>query len=222
LQEAYFGIETDLKWYRRRLPDNSKGSRELPALCSVWVRLLAPFIPFTGEHLWKELAGEGLVSFAPWPVAEKNLVNTRIELAEELLSRTVEDIESIMKLIQITPKSVTISIAPAWKQEIFLMIAKAPDRNTVIKEIMKDAAMRKRGREATDAAKQCTTLIHRLPPHVVDPLTRDPVNELEVFRAAKDFLEKEFGVPVHVTLAESSEHAKAATALPFKPAIVIE
>src|SRR5665647_2066400 len=222
LQEAYFGIETDLKWYRRRLPGNSDGSRELHTLCSVWVRLLAPFIPFTGEHLWKKLAGEGLVSFAPWPVTDTKLVNIRIELAEELLSRTVEDIESIMKLIQISPKSITISVAPAWKQEIFLFIAKSPDRNTVIREIMKDDAMRKRGKDVTDAAKQCTTLIHRLPPQVVGHLAKEPVNELAVFQAAKSFLEKEFGVPVHVTQAESSEHAKAATALPFKPAIVIE
>jgi leucyl-tRNA synthetase len=222
LQEAYFGIETDLKWYRRRLADNSDGSRELHTLCSVWIRLLAPFIPFTGEHLWKSIVGEGLVSFAPWPVANKKLINTRIELAEELIFRTVEDIESIRKLIQMTPNSITISIAPAWKHEIFLLIAKSNERNTVIKEIMKDDAMRKRGKEATDAAKQCTTLIHRLPPHVVEHLAREPINEIAVFEAAKIFLEKEFGVPVHITDAESSEHAKAATALPFKPAIIIE
>jgi leucyl-tRNA synthetase len=222
LQEAYFGIETDLKWYRRRLPENSDGSQELHTLGSVWVRLLAPFIPFTGEHLGKQLAGEGLVSFASWPVADKKLVNTRIELAEELLTRTVEDIESIMKLIQITPKSITISIAPAWKYEVFLTIARAQDKNTVIKEIMKDEMMRKRGKAATDAAKQCTTLIHRLPPYVIEPLTRESIDEMNIFEEAKGFLEKEFGVPVHVTSAESSEHSKSATALPFKPAIVIE
>jgi len=39
---------------------------------------------------------------------------------------------------------------------------------------------------------------------------------------AKTFLEEEFGVPVYVTAAEESGHTKAATALPFKPAIVIE
>ncbi|MDD1696047.1 MAG: leucine--tRNA ligase [Methanoregula sp.] len=222
LQEAYFGIENDLKWYRRRLPENNDGSRELHTLCSAWVRLLAPFIPFTAEHLWKQLAGEGLVSFAPWPVADTRHVYTRIELAEELLARTVEDIESIMKLIQITPKSITISVAPAWKNEIFLLIARAQDRNTVIREIMKDEAMRKRGKAATDAAKQCTTLIHRLPPHVIEPLIREPINEMDIFEEARGFLEKEFGVAVHVTAAESSDHAKAATALPFKPAIVIE
>ena len=103
-----------------------------------------------------------------------------------------------------------------------MIIAKSSDRNTVIKEIMKDDAMRRRGKEATDAAKQCTTLIHRLPPHVVEPLVNDPINEIAVFEAAKIFLEKEFGVPVHITEAESSELAKAATTLPFKPAIIIE
>jgi leucyl-tRNA synthetase len=87
---------------------------------------------------------------------------------------------------------------------------------------MKDDEMRRRGKEVTDAAKQCTTLIHRLPPHVVEPLAREPINEIAVFEAAKIFLEKEFGVQVHITDAESSEHTKAATALPFKPAIIIE
>ena len=222
LQEAYFGIETDLKWYRRRLPEGNDGSRELHTLCSAWVRLLAPFIPFTGEHLWKELAGEGLVSFAAWPVADEKLVNEKIELAEELLSRTVEDIESIKKLIQITPKSITIALAPEWKHEVFRTIARASDRNTVIKEIMKDDAMRRRGKDATDAAKQCTTLIHRLPPQVVGPLVREPISEQAVFESARAFLEQEFGVPVHVTEAETSGHVKALTALPFKPAIIIE
>jgi leucyl-tRNA synthetase len=222
LQEAYFGIETDLKWYRRRLPENCDGSRELHTLCSVWIRLLSPFIPFTGEHLWKDMAGEGLVSFAPWPVADQKLVSPRVELSEELLSRTVEDIESIMKLIQITPKAITIALAPEWKHDIFRTIAKSSDRNTVIKEIMKDDSMKKRGKDATDAARQCTTLIHRLPPQVVAPLADDPINEHAVFEAAQAFLAHEFGVPVHITDSEESGHVKALTALPFKPAIIIE
>jgi leucyl-tRNA synthetase len=222
LQESYFGIESDLKWYRRRLNRDCDGSRGLHDLCSVWVRLLAPFIPFTAEHLWKELAGEGLVSFAPWPVADEKQVNVKAELAEELLARTVEDIESILKLIQLKPKAITIALAPDWKHDIFRTIASSADKNTVVKEIMKDPAMRKRGRAATDAAKQITTLIHRLPPYVVEPLVKDPIAEQHVFESAQSFLEQEFGVPVHVTGAEESELVKAATALPFKPAIIIE
>jgi leucyl-tRNA synthetase len=222
LQESYFGIESDLKWYRRRLGKDAAGSRELHTLCSVWTRLLAPFIPFTAETLWKEIGGEGLVSFADWPVANPQLMDEKAELAEELLLRTVEDIESILKLIQMKPTAITIALAPAWKHDIFRMTATAADKNTVVKEIMKDEAMRKRGKAATDAAKQVTTLIHRLPPYVVEPLARDPIDEKAVFEAAKNFLEAEFGVAVHIAMAEESGHTKAATALPFKPAIVIE
>jgi leucyl-tRNA synthetase len=140
----------------------------------------------------------------------------------ELLARTVEDIESILKLIQLKPKAITIALAPEWKHSIFATIATADDKNTVVREIMKNASMRKRGKEATDAAKQITTLIHRLPPYVVEPLARDPISERAVFESAKEFLEQEFGVPVHIVEAEASGHVKALTALPFKPAIVIE
>jgi len=222
LQEAYFGIESDLKWYRRRLEKDCDGSRGLHDLCSVWTRLLAPFIPFTAEHLWKELAGEGLISFAPWPVPDDKLVNAKAELAEELLARTVEDIESILKLIQLRPKAITIALAPDWKHDVFRTVASATDKGAVVKEIMKNPAMRKRGKTVTDAAKQITTLVHRLPPYVVGPLLKDPISEQDVFLAAKGFLGQEFGVPVHVVGAEESGHVKAATALPFKPAIIIE
>jgi leucyl-tRNA synthetase len=57
---------------------------------------------------------------------------------------------------------------------------------------------------------------------VVEPLARDPINEQDVFESAKSFLEQEFGVPVHIAMAEESELVKAATARPFKPAIIIE
>jgi leucyl-tRNA synthetase len=222
LQECYFGIESDMKWYRRRMPEGSNGSRMLRQLCSAWVRLLAPFIPFTCERLWEDIGARGLVSFADWPVPDESLFNPRIELAEELLLRTVEDIGSIRKLIQITPRSITISLAPQWKHEIFGIISRAPDKNLAIRDIMKDEGMRRRGKDATDTARQCTNLIHKLPPQIVTQIATGGLNERAVFESAKTFLEREFDVSIHITDAESAGHAKAKTALPFKPAIVIE
>ena len=222
LQEAFFGIESDLKWYRRRLPVGSAGSLYLRELCSVWVRLLAPVIPFTCEYLWKELGGDGLVSYAPWPGADPAAVDSRLELAEELLARTVEDIESILKIIQIAPSGITIYTAPSWKKRVFSAVAAAENRNTVVREIMKDEEMRKRGKEVTDTVRQCTTLIHRLPPQIVTQLIEDLPDEGAIFSAASGFLSKEFSVPVSVRDAGESSHTKAFQALPFKPAIVIE
>ena len=222
LQEAFNGIEADLKWYRRRLPEDSPGHAPLRDLCSVWVRLMAPVIPNTAERLWSDLGGKGLVSFAEWPVPDTSCVETKLELSEELLSRTVEDVESIMKLIQITPSSLTICVAPSWKHEVFRTIARSEDRGQVVREIMKDETMRVRGKEATDATKHCTTLIHRLPPQIVDALVSEDLDELKIFWEAKEFLEKEFGLKVNVFPADPDVHAKAAMALPFKPAIIIE
>jgi leucyl-tRNA synthetase len=47
-------------------------------------------------------------------------------------------------------------------------------------------------------------------------------NEHAIFSEASEFLAREFSVQVIVRDASESLHAKAATALPFKPAIVIE
>lgn len=222
LQEAFFAIESDLKWYRRRLPENAAGGSAFRELSSAWVRLLAPVIPFTCERLWKDMGGEGLVSFAPWPVADDTKTDPDLELAEELLLRTVEDIESIRKIIQITPASITLCVAPSWKRTIFAAVAAAPDRNAVIRDIMKDEQMRKRGKEATDTTRQCITLVHRLPPAIVRQFLEGKVDEMEVFRNAKEFLERECSAPVNVVDAGECPHPRAAAALPLKPAIVIE
>lgn len=223
LQEAFFGIESDLKWYRRRLPPGTRGGEVMRECCSIWTKLLAPFIPYTCEKIWQEHhTGEGLVSTAPWPEADVGKIDAVRELVEEILSRTVDDIESILRLIRMKASTVYIITAPAWKYEIFRKTAMADDKNTVIREIMKDETMRQRGKLAADATGQITTMIRRLPPRIVDDLlTHDP-DEKAIFEEAKQFLEEAFDVKVVCLPAEESAHSKAAGALPFKPAIVIE
>ncbi len=223
LQEGFFGLESDLKWYRRRLGGELTGGKEtIRELCSVWTRLVAPIIPFTAEELWHDLGKEGLVSFAPWPVSVDSKVNIEIEVAEELLQRTVEDIESIIRILQITPKKVIISVSPIWKWDIFLMAAQADDRQNIIREIMKNENIRSRGKLGADAVKQCITHIHRLPPEVVRRIVQAAPDELAVFNEAKDFISKEFSLPVEVVEADACSHERAGGALPFKPAIIIE
>jgi leucyl-tRNA synthetase len=222
LQEAWFGIEADLKWYRRRSPDGNLKGSAVRDLCSAWVRLLAPFIPYTCEDLWQAIGGKGPVAFAPWPVPQEALVDRKSELAEELLLRTVEDVEAIRKLLPMTPKAVVLITAPAWKWDVFRTIAGAAEKKDATRLVMQDASMRKRGKAAADAVKQITALIHRFPPELVRDLSAGSVDEKAIFTAALPFLEKEFGVPVRVVMADDATHAKAVSALPFKPAIVLE
>jgi len=222
LQEAWFGIEADLKWYRRRSPDGTLKGDAIRDLCSAWVRLLAPFIPYTCEDLWEATGGKGPVAFAQWPVPDEKRSDRMSELAEELLLRTVEDVESIRKLLPMTPKAVVLITAPAWKWEIFRTIAGAAEKKDATRLVMQDAGMRKRGKASADAVKQITALIHRFPPELVRDLLAGAVDEAAVFGAALPFLEKEFGIPVRIIPAEEATQAKAGSALPFKPAIVLE
>jgi leucyl-tRNA synthetase len=87
---------------------------------------------------------------------------------------------------------------------------------------MKDTGMRRRGKEVPDTVRQCTTLIHKLPPHIISRLIQGMPDEELLFLNAAGFLEKEFGVPVTVRDAGESTHPKAVLALPFKPALVVE
>lgn len=222
LQEAFFGVESDLKWYKRRQNGQTSTGGALTEVASVWIRLMAPFIPFICETLWQERGSEGLVSFAGWPVPDKNALAPALELSEELLIRTVEDIESIMRLIQLKPEVINICVAPAWKKIVFSRIVRASDRNMALKELMSDEEMRARGKDAVDAAKQCTQLVHRLPPEVSRMQAEAPVDEMALFTEAKAFLEQEFGIEVRVLDSDSCQHQKSGLALPFKPAIIIE
>ena len=86
---------------------------------------------------------------------------------------------------------------------------------------MANEALRAKGKEATDAAQQTVKLVHSLAPELVSAIA-EGVDEVAVFTAAKEFIEKETGLTVEIVGAETSGHAKAKSALPFKPAIVVE
>jgi len=221
LQEAFHSVESDLRWYQKRSVNIGGSSGALKELANVWIRLLTPYTPFTCEELWNQIGENGLVSVSSWPVKDEHKIFPEIELAEELIMRTVEDIESIRKLIKIAPASITLYCAPEWKWHIFKIISQSKERVTAISEIMQNPKMRKKGKGVVNTSKQITTLIHRFPPQLVEQLQNNTINEISIFSDAKEFLEREFGVPVHILAAEASDHPKADSALPFKPAIII-
>ncbi|MBN1166635.1 MAG: leucine--tRNA ligase [Methanospirillaceae archaeon] len=223
LYEMFYAVEADLRWYRRRTGSiqGKDASKILGSFASVWLRLVAPIIPYTCEELYQETNEGRLVSTAPWPVVDTSAICTDAELGEELLARTVEDIESILRIIKIKPEELSICIAPEWKWKIFSQVAQSPQNKTLIKEIMQDETMKQRGKETIDTVKQCTSHLHRLPPDLVSSLVQSRLSEYDLFIAAKEFLEREFSLTVTVYKAGECHHSKAQSALPYKPAIII-
>src|SRR5690606_8390810 len=103
------------------------GRNRLRSVLGVWVRLMAPFTPHVCEEIWEEMtaggAGEapekgGYISLAPWPVAGPARVDPEAEMAEDLLERTLADVEEILRVTSKKPARITLFTTPAWKRAI--------------------------------------------------------------------------------------------------------
>lgn len=65
-----------------------------------FVKLLAVFAPHIAEEFWAKIKGKGLVSVSKWPTANEEKIDMKIEEAEKVLEKTVEDIKQILKLVK--------------------------------------------------------------------------------------------------------------------------
>ncbi len=218
LQAAFFEPWVDVKWYLRRAELNGAAMRKA---LSIWVRLVAPYAPSLCEDLWSELGNKGFVSLAPWPEADKALVDKAAEIAEELIMETTRDIESILQVTGIKPKRILIYVAPKWKVGVLNLANefKGEGIKRIMEEAMKRPEIRKEGKAA---AKYINDLMK-------DPSRIRPAGEIDEFASLKeaaDFLGKEFAAKVEVCSAEDAAAydplKKRGNAAPLKPAIYID
>ena len=120
LQSAFYLLFNDLRWYQRR-----GGKNQLRAVLSAWVRMMSPFTPHVCEELWAAGLGEGYASLAEWPVADESLIDEQAEKAEDLLERTLNDVQEIVNVTKAKPGKITLYTTPAWKQEMLRLAVEA-------------------------------------------------------------------------------------------------
>ncbi|MEM2906701.1 MAG: leucine--tRNA ligase [Candidatus Odinarchaeota archaeon] len=73
IQEGFFNLQNDLKWYLRRRVKPSKMFRKA---AEVMVKLVAPVLPHFSEELWSCWGKEGFISLAKWPEFDESKINT--------------------------------------------------------------------------------------------------------------------------------------------------
>jgi leucyl-tRNA synthetase len=207
--QIFYDVVSDLQWYAKR----RKGEANLHDFFASWVVLIAPFMPHYAEEYWELLGGRGFVSFAPFPVPDQSKIDDGIERGEELIRRVHGDIEKISLLINKKPAKVTVYVAGEWKRKLYAL-AKA---NPSFEAFMKAAAAEKLPmKEVQTIAKSLMKNVHSL----VLPLSA--AQELEALKDAEAFLSAEYSCPVEILPEERARHEKARSALPDKPAIVLE
>lgn len=219
VQNAFYHMINDLRWYQRR-----GGKNQLRSVLDVWVRLMVPFTPHVCEEIWEDMGNEGYVSRAQWPEADPELIDPEADMAEDLLGRTLGDVEEILRVTNRQPEKITLYTTPSWKRAMLkaaLGLKEAGDLN--VGSIMKTAmALPEVAAHKKVAPKYAQRLMKGAHALNSDPLSLD---ELETLSREKRYLEKTFGCPVEVYSADEPGEdpmGKSKNAEPGRPAIFIE
>ena len=230
LEIALFEVWNDFRWYIRR-----KGSIEAKILhdaLEMWLKLLAPFAPYTCEELWNLGGKKSFISLAEWPEAEKAKVDLLAEEQENLLVDLIEDTLNVLKATKITPSRVCYYIATGWKRKVFReVLKKAVAGEVKIKEIMdellKDNTLKGNMKAVASFVPRVLKAVNKLPNERKNKLLKVEIaGEKDFIKDASSFLEERFNAKVAVYSEDEKSRydpkQRAMLAIPFQPAIFIE
>jgi len=220
LQSAFYLLFNDLRWYQRR-----GGKNQLRAVLSAWVRMMSPFTPHICEEIWADL-GDGYASLAEWPAADAALIDERAEKAEDLLEKTLKDVQEILTITKSTPAKITLYAAPAWKKEMLRLALDCTQANegkldmgALMKQAMAMPAIAAHKKDAPKYAQKLAKAAHSLSAEALG------LDEFETLTREKAYLADAFGVPVEIFSADEAGEdpkGKSRQAEPGRPAIYIE
>ncbi|RZN36803.1 MAG: leucine--tRNA ligase [Methanosarcinales archaeon] len=209
LQNAFYLLMHDLKWYQRR-----GGVSSLKAVAHVWIRLMAPFMPHICEELWKGIGEDGFISLSEYPAPDPNLVDRCAERAEELVENTLDDIEEIIRVTSMKPERITLFTAPAWKNTVLkqALIASRSgklDMGALMKELMQDPEIKKHARDVPKFVQQLIKDVRTWDAAQVNNRL-EGLDERAVLSEALEFFERELGCAVAVLDADAIDATDAA------------
>jgi leucyl-tRNA synthetase len=230
LEVALFETWNDIRWYIQR--KGKASGKTLADAVKTWLRLLAPFAPFTCEELWSQSGESGFVSVAEWPRAEPERLDVEAEEQENFIVDLIGDTLNILKATKIAPKRVCVYTAAAWKWQVYLKILEKAvvgevKMNEVMKEMAADAELKPRMKEVADIVPRVIKVMMKLSgERKANLLKVGAVDEKEIVQDAVCFLKERLNAEVTVYSEEDAERydpkQRAGLALPCQPAIFIE
>ncbi len=230
---AFYILQQDLQWYMRRRGGGSKDPKTRSIIRYVLetiVKLMAPFAPHLCEEIWERYGKESFVSATPYPVADQSLVSEIDEIAEDLLKSLVCDTAEIIRVTGISPTRICYYTSPKWKWEIYLkalsVLESGVDPKSLIRELMRDPEIRKRGGDAAKFINAISSCALTLPKEDRKKILRNSgIEEGAFIFECIAFLSDYFKCKVEVQSADSPTYdpkGKAGQAAPLRPAIYVE
>jgi len=182
-------------------------------------QLMAPFTPHFAEEIWEKLGMKDFISVSEWPKYDESKIDLEAEAAEVLVDSTRKDIIQVMALASIKKtKKVQLFVADNWKFDLWKLVQKQMEKTRNPGDIIK-AAMKEFRHHGKDVAKIIPALVKD--PAKIPETVLTQKKELEALNEAVEVLKSEFG-EVIITKSEDSDEAKAKSAMPGKPAILLE
>ncbi len=230
---AFFILQQDLQWYIRRRADRCSDPRTRSIVKYVLraiVKMMAPFAPHLCEEIWEKFGEDGFVSVASYPETDQALICERDEITEDLLKSIICDTAEIIKVTGISPARICYYTSPKWKWDLYLKALAALDSGVdprgLIRELMKDPEIRKRGGEAAKFINSICSCTITLPKEDRKKILRaSGIEEAAFIGECTTFLSEYFKCKVEVQSADLpgyDPNGKAGQAAPLRPAIYIE
>jgi leucyl-tRNA synthetase len=193
---------------------------------------MAPFSPHISEEVWEQLGRGGFVSSARWPSPEEFKKNMRAELIEEMIQHTIQDVNSIVHVTQISPRRIILYTAADWKWRSWLMLLEGlqsglSDAKTVLRRLASDPALRERMKEVSDYIQAVLKEAVQTAPDVRERLlAAGVIDEFDALHGASEFLSRELKAEVAVYMEDDDSRydpkGRALLAKPHRPAIYVE
>ncbi|MEK6826581.1 MAG: class I tRNA ligase family protein, partial [Nanoarchaeota archaeon] len=76
--------------------ENEISKKDLGSL----IKLLAPFCPHLAEEFWEKIGNKPFVSMAEWPKADADKINEVFDKIDEVVDKTLLDINNILRIIK--------------------------------------------------------------------------------------------------------------------------
>ena len=213
---AWFEMWRTVKYYLRRTlhrPNKGVLSRALED----WAKMMAPVTPHIAEEIWHGVfMKNSFVSTESFPEADRKKIDEHAEKMEEYVQRVVDDVKEVLRLAKVDePKRVVLILAEEWKYRVLKKVKELLSRG----ERNVSAIMREIPEEyRKDIVKLIASAVKN--PKKIPEVLGSRDDERKLLLEAKEFIEREADVKIYIT--GEYDHPKAKSALPFKPAIVVE
>ena len=222
--KIFFNIHQDITNYLRMV---EKPSKILKDLLVMWLKVMHPITPFITEELWHEIGMSKLLTTERLPSRSEleEMIDESIELGYLFLERLIDDLKNLSRVVKGNEAVIYVSSDLDYKYlvEAIRTLRGGGRIGDVIKYLINSGFSDQK--QAPKIAKTLVDLVMSLPPELSEAIVRiGSVNEYEILRRFKRFIEKEANVRIREIYRASDLEApdyggKKKNALPFRPSI---